>query len=154
MMNRVGDKVSQDKGPSKNLTWLFDMFWSKIIAQVNLSKDTHTVIRYVLKMCAIICEIIIFILLGITSVQEFMSDFLHHWARSKLLSPWGHMRSHMGSSEGIFGACLEHRTFSLYTFLYDSIQIYVRLWTNMDNQSFSKSSYSLQWSIYYVIIRT
>lgn len=52
MMNRVGDKVSQ---------------------------DTHTVIRYVLKMCAIICEIIIFILLGITSVQEFMSDFLHHW---------------------------------------------------------------------------
>ena len=59
MMNRVGDKVSQ---------------------------DTHTVIRYVLKMCAIICEIIIFILLGITSVQEFMSDFLHHWAKSKLLS--------------------------------------------------------------------
>ena len=53
-------------------------------------------IRYVLKMCAIICEIIIFILLGITSVQEFMSDFLHHWARSKLHTvSWGHSRSNL-----------------------------------------------------------
>ena len=42
MMNRVGETVSD---------------------------ETHTVIRYVLKMGAIICEIIIFIMLGLTSVQ-------------------------------------------------------------------------------------
>ena len=79
------------------------------------SKDTHTVIRYVLKMCAIICEIIIFILLGITSVQEFMSDFLHHWARSKLL------RSHevgFGQLQWIiyFGALFRIQDFSCVHF--------------------------------------
>merc|ERR1712167_456921 len=52
MMNKVGDK---------------------------LSHDSHTVIKYVLKMTATICEIIIFMLLGITSVQEFMSEFHLHW---------------------------------------------------------------------------
>ena len=44
-----------------------------------ISKESKIVIKYSLKMMANTCEIIIFIMLGLTSVQEFMTDFAKHW---------------------------------------------------------------------------
>lgn len=44
-----------------------------------ISPESHTVVKYGLKMMANTCEIIIFIMLGLTSVQEFMTDFWKHW---------------------------------------------------------------------------
>lgn len=44
-----------------------------------VSPESHMVVKYGLKMMSNTSEIIIFIMLGLTSVQEFMTDFWNHW---------------------------------------------------------------------------
>jgi len=61
------------------LSIIFCAFVMMDRSESEMSSESHVVVKYSLKMMANTAEIIIFIMLGLTSVQEFMTDFAHNW---------------------------------------------------------------------------
>ncbi|CBY19353.1 unnamed protein product [Oikopleura dioica] len=61
------------------LSIIFCAFVMMDRSENEMSAESHVVVKYSLKMMANTAEIIIFIMLGLTSVQEFMTDFAHNW---------------------------------------------------------------------------
>jgi len=76
-------------------------------------------------------EIIIFIMLGLTSVQEFMTDFAHNWVS---------LNSILKTTKII----LEYRPFCYDTNLRHCVPLYVSLRVDMDSQSISSKADSVQ----------
>ena len=118
-----------------------------------ISEQSHVVVRYGLKMMANTSEIIIFIMLGLTSVQEFMTDFWRHWLRFSDKNIWRtflKIKKLKWRQDFMKYLKSEYRSFlrdphSLY-----SLPVYVGIWFNFHPQSVPVWAYSLQWPVYYV----
>ena len=108
---------------------------------MTLCRDKKTIIVlfgvFSLKMMANTAEIIIFIMLGLTSVQEFMTDFAHNWVSSNSI---------LKTTTII----LEYRPFCYHPYLCHRVPFYVSLRVDMDSQSISSKADSLQWPVCHV----
>ena len=110
-----------------------------------ISEQSHVVVRYGLKMMANTSEIIIFIMLGLTSVQEFMTDFWRHWLRfsdkniifCKKNLQFVKIRKIIFKLRQDFSKYLksEYRSFLRDAHSLYSLPVYVGIWFNFHSQS-------------------